>query len=545
LKLAPQLWRSSRTTRRERFDSLRREGGARGESGAVLMLALVFLIVVGGIVGVLSNSISSHLEDSTAFSSGRNLQYAATSAVDLAIQNIRYTPLISPGETLDASPPVQCWNPDPGTAFSPSDGAAQWGGVNGEPLIDLWCSTVWNPTSADTRTVTISACEDAVNGSAQECAATPLLQAVVAFDDYPQVAGAPSSGICSIYCGSGETVESWSWSPVIPTVTNLYTPQTGTSGGPITGNTTVVLSGTGFVAGTGPGGSGATTVNFIQESGGVATLTNAIPAVTPTSVTSTSLTFPSPAVTGGTTYFVTVTTPTGTSAACVAAGTCYVFTYTTNTAPSVPTVSGLSVSHETPAQGTTDGDDLITITGTGFYGAPQVNFIPEGAGTTVSATDVLVTAPSSSVPAGTQITAATPGVIAGTNYLVQVVTTAGSSSTSSVATVQYTYDLPAPIVSGIGASSVTTSSSYVAATGPLAIVGTSFFTGATVQFQPVNNTSCPSYQYGTVTDTTYTINSPTLITDPSLPSGLSSNCTYVVAVNTTAGTSSNTIDFQL
>jgi hypothetical protein len=543
MRLAGLVRRSSRSAPREYRDSLRSEGGARGESGAVLILALVFLIVVGGIVGVLGNSISSHLEDSTAFSSGRNLQYAATSAVDLAIQNIRYTPLISPGETLDASPPVQCWNPDPGTAFSSSDGAAQWGGVNGEPLIDLWCSTVWNPTSGDTRTVTISACEDAVNGSAQECAANPLLQAVVVFDDYPPGVSAPSTGICSIYCGSGETVASWSWSPVIPTVTNLYTPQTGTSGGPITGGTTVVLSGSGFVAGSGPGGSGATTVNFIQESGGVATLTNAMTPVTPTSVTSTSLTVLSPAVTAGTTYFVTVTTPTGTSAACVAAGTCYVFTYTTSGI--LPTVSGLTVSHESPPQGTTDGDDLITITGTGFYGAPQVNFIPEGAGTTVPATDVLVTPPSTSVAAGTQITAVTPGVIAGTYYLVQVVTSAGASSTSAVGTVQYTYDLPAPIVSGIGASASTTNSSYVAATGPLAIVGTSFFTGATVQFQPVNNTSCPSYQYGTVTDSSLTINSPTLITDTTLPSGLSTNCTYVIVVNTTGGTSSNTIDFQL
>jgi hypothetical protein len=536
LRLARHLPTGARTLPSREPDSPETAGGARGESGAVLILALVFLIVVGGIVGVLANSVSSHLEDSTAFSAGRSLQYAATSAVDLAIQNIRYTPLITPGETLDASPPAQCWN----TAIVANDGASQWGGVNGEPLIDLWCSTVWNPNSGSTRTVTISACEDSVNGSAATCAVSPLLQAVVVFGDYPPGVSAPSTGICSVYCGSGETIESWSWSPTIPTVSNLATPSNGLSGGPIVGQTPVVLTGTGFV-------SGATTVNFIQESGGVPTLTAALAPVTPTSITGTTiqtLTVPAPAVTAGTTFWVTVTTPTGTSAACPPSGTpsgpCVLYTYTTNTALSLPTVSSISVAHFTPAEGSTNGGDLITVNGSGFYGAPQVNFIPEGAGTTVSATDVLV------ATGGASLTAVTPGVIAGVYYLVQVVTTAGSSSILNVALVQYKYDQPVPVVSGVGLNATTTSTSYVAATGPLAIVGASFFTGAQVQFQPVQSGSCPG-SYGNVTDTSVTVNSPSLITDSTLPSGLSSNCTYVVAVSTTtpAVWSSNAIDFKL
>jgi len=496
-------------------------------------LALVFLIVVGGIVGVLGNSISSHLEDSTAFASGRNLQYAATSAVDLAIQNIRYTPLISPGETLDASPPVQCWNPDPGTAFSSSDGAAQWGGVNGEPLIDLWCSTVWNPNSGSTRTVTISACEDAVNGSAGPCAVSPLVQAVVVFDDYPPGVSAPTTGICSLYCGSGETIDSWSWSPVIPTVSNLATPSNGSGGGPIIGQTPVVLTGTGFVP-------GATTVNFIQETGGVPTLTAATASVTPTSITgTTSLTVPPPAITSGTTYWVTVTTPTGTSAACPPGGTpegkCLTFTYTTNTAQSLPTVSSISVAHESPAAGSSNGGDLITINGTGFYGALQVNFIPEGAGTTVSATDVLI------ATGGTSLTAVTPGVIAGADYLVQVVTTAGSSSISSVATVQYTYDQPVPVVSGIGLNSTTASTSYAAAPGAsLAIVGASFFTGASVQFY---SGSCAGSLAASAS--TVTVNSPSLITATIPSTGLTVNSTYCVAVKTSSTPSSNEVDLTV
>jgi hypothetical protein len=515
-----------------------------GEAGAILILSLVFLIVVGGVVVVLANSVSSHLEDTGAFSQGRSLQYAATSAVDLAISNIRYTPLISAGETLEASPPVQCWNPDPGTAFSSSDGAAQWGGVNGEPLIDLWCSTVWNPTSASTRTVTISACEDAQNGSAQECAASPLLQAVVLFDDYPPGVSAPTTGICSVYCGSGETIESWSWSPTIPTVSDLRTAD-GTSGGPITGGTVITLAGTGFVA-------GATTVNFIQESGGTPSLVGATSPVTPVSgsVTSTSLQVAAPAVITGTTYFVTVTTPTGTSSACTSSqnnapinpsnpsgGACFVFTYTTSNV--VPVVSSLSVSHQSPPQGTNNGGDLITISGSNFYAGAQVNFIPEGSGSTQSATDIIVSS------TGKQITAVTPPVIAGTYYLVQVVTAGGASSTSSTSTVQYTYDLPVPVVSGVGPNSANTSTSYVATAGsPLAVVGTSFFSGASVQFQPITGGSCSSYSYGTVSTSTLTVNSPSSIT-MTVPTGLSTNCSYTVAVANSTGTSSNSITFKL
>jgi len=526
MRPAPRFRPGSRIPSRDRRDSASLASGARGEGGAVLILALVFLIVVGGVVGVLANSISSHLEDTGAFAAGRSLQYEATSAVDLAIQNIRYTPLISSGETLDASPPVQCWNPDPGTAYSSGDPkAAQLGGI------DVWCSTVWNASSANTRTVTISACQNAVNGSAGPCAASPLVQAVVVFDDYPPGVSAPTTGICSVYCGSGETIESWSWSPIVPAVTDLRTAD-GSSGGPITGGTTVYLTGTGFV-------QGATTVNFTQESGGAPSLVSALQPVTPTSITPISgnrelLQVNSPAVTSGTTFWVTVTTPNGTTAACLSGGSCFTFTYTTTSV--TPIVTALSVSHVTPPKGSTNGGDLITISGSGFYTGAQVNFIPEGAGNTVSATDVIV------FPGGAQITAVTPGVIAGSQYLVQVVTPGGSSATST-ATTEYTYVLLVPLVSGIGPNSVSTSTSYTQSTvgAPLALVGASFFTGATVQFQPQ---SC-SFGYGNVYASSVTVHSPSLITT-TVPGGLdATNCTYQVVVTEGSYSSSNAIAFSL
>jgi hypothetical protein len=230
-----------------------------------------------------------------------------------------------------------------------------------------------------------------------------------------------------------------------------------------------------------------------------------------------------------------------------------VFSYTTSGV--TPVVSNLSVAHQSPPQGTTNGGDLITITGSNFYAGTQVNFLPEGAGSTVSATDVIVNT------TGTQITAVTPGIIAGTlqnlgtsgnpywvtYYLVQVVTP-GGSSTTSVASTQYQYDLPVPVVSGIGANATNTSTSYVNTAGkPLGIVGTSFFAGASLQFQPITSGSCPTSgngSYQTVSTSSITVSSPTSITT-TVPNGLSNNCSYVVAVNTAAGTSSNAIDFKL
>ena len=238
--------------------------------------------------------------------------------------------------------------------------------------MDVWCSTTWNPSSANTRVVTFSTCKSngvspssptsVVLAAATACAANPLLQVIVTFDDYPaNVISAPTSAQCVVYCGTGMTINSWVWSPVVPSVSGLNT-----TSGHITGSTSVTITGTGFVTTT-----GATSVNLVAESGGSPLTGNVIvPATNVVVNSSTSITFATPPVISGSTYFVAVTTPGGTNAY----GPNDIFTYTSV----APTLTGYSAS--SPTSGSTAGGTSITLKGTGFFTGAVVEFVEESGG---------------------------------------------------------------------------------------------------------------------------------------------------------------------
>jgi hypothetical protein len=263
------------------------------ESGSVLVLALLYLTAISLILTALASWATNDLNNSSAFSSARSLQFAANSATELAIQNIRYAPLLGAGQTLNASPPGYCWGSGPTSQLT---GTGSVDGVG----VEVWCSTVWTPSSANTRVVTFSTCLSGV--SASTCAVNPKLEAVVAFDDYPPGVSSPNSGVCAVYCGTGLTIESWLWAPQLPTLSSINPPT-----GAVIGNTTITLTGTGFVTGT--------TVDFVQETGSTPSSANVILQSSSVTVSGpTSLTAVVPTVTSGASYFVTVTTPAGTSA---------------------------------------------------------------------------------------------------------------------------------------------------------------------------------------------------------------------------------------
>ena len=176
---------------------------ARDEAGAVLILALLFLLTVGVITGGLAGWITNDLNNSTQFTSSRSLQNSASNATELAIQSIRYDPLLA--TTQNANPPAPCW----GTGSS-SDVSIPEGSTTSDDM-SSWCSTEWTPSSASTRVVTISTCLS--SESAATCSANPYLQAIVVFDDYPPGLSAPNPNACVVYCGTGMTVSSWRWSP--------------------------------------------------------------------------------------------------------------------------------------------------------------------------------------------------------------------------------------------------------------------------------------------------------------------------------------------
>jgi hypothetical protein len=185
--------------------------GSRSESGAILILALVYIFTVGLIVAALADWATNDLTNTAHFTTARSLQYALSSVTDTAIQSIRYTPLpsttpVTNVPTPPAGAPGYCWTPATGFTY---DGLppADFAGEN----VAVWCSTVENLPQATTRVVTFSACLESVTAS--NCASSPLLQAVVAFDDYPP-GGSPllaSQCTASVNCGEGMTLENWTW----------------------------------------------------------------------------------------------------------------------------------------------------------------------------------------------------------------------------------------------------------------------------------------------------------------------------------------------
>jgi hypothetical protein len=410
----------------ERFRNHRTVDRRRDESGSVLVLALVYLVAVSLIVGGLTDWAMNDLNNTSNFTSARSLQTAASSATETAIQSIRYSPLLGLGQTLNASPPTPCWGSGASSGLTTLNGNA----VDGVSM-DVWCSTVWNPTSANTRVVTLSTCSTAVTTSAATCAATPLLQARVTFDDYPPGVNTPTTALCVVFCGSGMTLNSWVWSPAVPVVQGLSWSLTPLP--TIAGGTSITVNGKGFVP-------NATTVNFVEE---VANTPSSLNVTFPGTVVANSvscvalqcsLTAISPAITTGLTFYVTVTTPTGTSAY----GPNDIFTFTPSVVPIVSLVGPIPVGNTT-AGGSTGGGTPITITGTGFFSGATVKFVPSGGGTGIPATSVGVVGPN-------MMTAYSPPASAGAYYVV-VTTPGGSSSTGSLAD-EFTYAAPIPNPSG-------------------------------------------------------------------------------------------------
>ncbi|MGH3732167.1 MAG: beta strand repeat-containing protein [Acidimicrobiales bacterium] len=186
-------------------------GRASREEGAILILALVYLISISLVVATLSTWATNDLNNSSRFTSANSLTLAATDMADIAIQYVRYNPLIS------SSQPVGI----------PSDWTACWAGgstmaipvINGEQIA-VWCSTVWNPLNNlstlppyASRAVTFVACPVSVTAYTCEHESDPLLTADVDFDDYPPAPArsAPIQSLCSVWCGAGMTLVSWQW----------------------------------------------------------------------------------------------------------------------------------------------------------------------------------------------------------------------------------------------------------------------------------------------------------------------------------------------
>jgi len=192
----------------------RRRQHPRDESGAVLLLAMVYIIAISMIVGTLANWAMNDLNNTTSFKTTGQFKTALSSVTNLAIQNIRYTP--------DPSNPTS--NPTAlGTCWVPVSSPAVSQYVINNYNVAVWCTTKTAFASEKTRTVTLYACLSTLTSSSTagqistamtNCQASPSLTAVVVFNDYP-AQGAPGQTVqCNVglgQCGEGMTLLSWTW----------------------------------------------------------------------------------------------------------------------------------------------------------------------------------------------------------------------------------------------------------------------------------------------------------------------------------------------
>jgi hypothetical protein len=175
------------------------------DDGAILILAMTYLVAVGLVVALLSTWATNDLNNSSKFSSANSLTLAATDMTDTAIQYVRYDPMISTSQPVFpyVNSAVACWGGTSTQAIPVINGVQ----------IAVWCTTAWSPLSLKTRDVIFYACPIAV--SAASCASTTqpnaLLTVEVYYDDYPTANAPPILDLCTTWCGSGMTIESWKW----------------------------------------------------------------------------------------------------------------------------------------------------------------------------------------------------------------------------------------------------------------------------------------------------------------------------------------------
>jgi type II secretory pathway pseudopilin PulG len=160
----------------------------RDEKGVTLVLVLVFLFAIGLVLVALASAASGNLLNSSNLRSQRSVEYAASSAATMALQNVRYS-----GNPYSTTAPANCL---------PTNEPVTINNVS----MQVQCTQAqYNPASGVTRVINFYACHTGT------CSASnALLEAQVTFDDY-SVANAYSCtylGSTST-CGTAMTVNSW------------------------------------------------------------------------------------------------------------------------------------------------------------------------------------------------------------------------------------------------------------------------------------------------------------------------------------------------
>jgi Tfp pilus assembly protein PilX len=176
----------------------------RHEEGAVLLLALIFVIAIAFVLlGLLSLS-GNDLKNTSNLQSQRALEYAADSAVDAAVQAVRYSYYAfngaSPAGTNSSGDDCV---PD-GTAFINPDQNTATLTIN-DVTMTVDCTGSLNPQSKNTRVITFYACTQSSCSSANA-----IVTAVVVFQDYSTGYVYDCNSAANVAtCGTGVVIQSW------------------------------------------------------------------------------------------------------------------------------------------------------------------------------------------------------------------------------------------------------------------------------------------------------------------------------------------------
>ena len=191
----------------------RSRGRSSDQRGATLILALVFIVVVGLIVAAIADLALNDLGNTTRFHNASSLDYAASSVANLAVQSIRYTPQAQNG-TLG-----ECWT-------SPHDWGVSEYQFNSY-TVAAWCKTALHPGGSQSRITTIYECESALSSGSsqvqiqiaeQKCVSEPLLTVVEAYDDYSSLGvDACTKNPSASNCSFGATTLAWVWGSLATT----------------------------------------------------------------------------------------------------------------------------------------------------------------------------------------------------------------------------------------------------------------------------------------------------------------------------------------
>ncbi len=206
-------WEPSSSSRCSSWVKASRLGDRRDdETGASLILALVFLIVVSLIVISIAGLTANDLKLTSSFASAQSMTSAADGAASVAVQYSRYN-----FESSTLNTPAPC------------TGATSLGNLNGQSMLS-WCDTEWLPSSRSTRKVIVSVCPSPATVTASTpvaCQAAPFLQVIAVYDDFPSAASQSScvpgttQATLNATCGSQMTVNSWSFNVTPPIVTSI------------------------------------------------------------------------------------------------------------------------------------------------------------------------------------------------------------------------------------------------------------------------------------------------------------------------------------